>query len=259
MPAFSQPPAHRPAVIAYYHAVGAVLLDHLRDRVVFGLGDPPTAGAEVLPIPERAARLHIGDRADLTEAVRSGVNGFALPGLVGPGMLPFHVTPGAGSGIDTVATAALSLLESMARDRVAAWALTDGGEGMFVLGVAPLGRTGSGTARGAADGHGRAAGYAHALAVAAPEIATSDPADAQGRALVLVPAAGGLGIPAPYSLVRRGEGLGVVAPLAPDDVAAVTAGMPLDIEPEGMAGRVAAHGDLAARLATATRIEARTD
>src|SRR5664279_2673546 len=97
-------------IIAYYRAVEVTLLAHLRGRRVFGFGRDTRIGSE-FDDGRHAVDLHVADLADLDEAVRSGIACFRLPGLTGPGMVSLLVRPGEGSGIDTVATAALALAE----------------------------------------------------------------------------------------------------------------------------------------------------
>ncbi len=243
-PADSQSSA---AIVEYYRSVESTLLGHLRHRVVIGFGlDDVTAGRANASAHQRV-QLHIADIDDLDEAVRSGIVGFLLPGLTGPQMVGLRVRPGAGSGIDTVATTALSLAESMARDGIAATALTDGADGLYLIGFG-VGPVGPDVA---------AEQYATALAGTAPEIATLNPVDFDGRALIIpLPdrqsAAPESGAPAPYSLVFLAGRLGVVAPLTLDEVAAASAGMPLEIDPSDVGDRIADYGDLAAALAEAT-------
>jgi hypothetical protein len=160
-----------------------------------------------------------------------------------------HVVAGEGTGISTAATAALALCESITRDHLTAVVITDGRDGLYVIGVA----AGAGSPGPAPDGWLAASGYAEELARRAPEIATVDPRQADGRALVdASPSWPGNLIPIPYSLVpadpASGGGYGAVIPLDLDEVAAVTAGMPLDPRPLDVTGRLAARGDLAAGL-----------
>ena len=225
--------------LTHYRDVAPVLLTHLRDRRVIGSGaitDAPDGGAHF-------ADLHIADLADLAEAVRSGILWFTLPGLIGPDLISLRIRPGADSGIDIVATAALALAEQFARDGRAASAFTDGEGGLYLIGFGV----------GPTDPRGGALGYATDLSSAAPELATMDADDAEGRALVVaLPAVAAPGVPAPYSLVPVDGDLGVIAPLTLDEVAAASAGMLLDLHPSDLPERIAAYGDLAAGLAEAT-------
>ena len=225
---------------SHYRAISATFVGHLTARRVLGFGRltaEPTAGDHI-------ADLHITDADDLAEAVRSGIVSFRLPGLAAAELVGFRIRPGADSGIDVVATAALALAEALAHDGRAATAMTDGTDGLFLIGFGV----------GPTNFDGGAQGYAVALTASAPEIGTTDADDADGRAL-LIPVRPGdrWGLPAPYSLVPAGPALGVIAPLTLDEVAAVTAGMPLDVQPSDVVSRIAEYGDLAAGLAEATR------
>jgi hypothetical protein len=99
------------------------------------------------------------------------------------------------------------------------------------------------------------------LARNAPEIATVDPRQADGRALIdASPSWPGNVTPVPYSLVTPGVSAPTtpaadrqidgrcVVPLDLDELAATTAGMPMDPGPQDVAGRLAARGDLAIAL-----------
>lgn len=220
----------QPAVVDYYRAVGATLLGHLTGRPVTGVGDGPAQPGH------DGAILHIEDAADLHEAVRSGVVSFLLPGWTGPDRLALRIRAGDDSGIDNVATTTLALMELMRADRVPATAMLDGAGGMYLVGI----------------GADRSAGnrYARELADRSPEIATTSGADAAGRALI-EPLSPGAGLPAPYSLMDGPDGLAVIAPLTRDEVAAATAGMPLDIDMADMPERLRSRGDLALQLAQA--------
>ena len=126
------------ARVVYYLAIQDTLLRHLRDRAVIGFGrpvpiDPRPPSARTDAQPGRQAILHLHDLADLAEAVRSGIVGFLLPGLTGPDLIGMRISAGAGAGIDTVATATLSLAESMARDGLATTAMTDGAGGIYLF------------------------------------------------------------------------------------------------------------------------------
>ncbi len=213
------------AVVAYYRSVGATLLGHLTGRPVIGLGSDPQQ-----PGHHRVA-LHIEDAADLDEAVRSGVISFCLPGSTGPGRLALRIRAGQDSGMDTVATTTLALMELMRADDVRATAMLDGAGGLYLAGLG-------------AD-QPAALGYARELADRSPEIATTSGADTAGRALIEPLPSGGDGMPAPYSLLDGPTGLAVIAPLTRDEVAAATAGMPLEIEMGDMAERLRTRGDLA--------------
>jgi DNA primase len=226
----------------YYRGVRHALLEHLRGREVLGFGDRPAADSSEHPETHRVP-LQINDVHDLDEAVRSGIIGFSLRALTGPGIAGFRIRAGVGTGIDTVATVTLALAQSLGRDGLAAVALTDGSDGLYLFGF-HVGMLPAATSPSAGD-------YASALASSAPEIATTDRADIDGRALV-EPLPAGSPAPAPYSLVRADDPTGVVAPLTLDEIAAASAGMPLGIGLGDVADRLAEYGDLAAALIRAT-------
>lgn len=244
-------------VVAYYRAVESTLLEHLRNRPVHGFGPPhetgPTdetgrggQGTESDPVD-----LHIADLADLDEAIRSGITSFRLPGLTRPSFVSLHIRAGTGTGMDTVATAALALATAMTRDGHAATAVTDGAEGLYLIGF-PVGPV---------DLSAVAPSYAAVLAGQAPEIATTDPADSDGRALIEpLPNARSRSIPSPYSLLALPGGpagsFAVAAPLTMDEVAAASAGMPLEIGPVDIVDRLRLYGDLAAALSQVSSLPA---
>ncbi len=87
-----------------------------------------------------------------------------------------------------------------------------------------------------------------ALAARAPELATVDSAQDDGRVLIRE-LTGSDPVPVPYSLIDLPDGTGVVIPLDVDEIAAAAAGMRLEFEPVDAAQRLAARGDLAERLA----------
>ncbi len=226
----------------YYLAVQDTVLEHLRDRDVIGFGARPPRDRSRPHVPEQV-ELHIHDRDDLREAIRSGVVGFLLPRLAGPGVLALRVSSGDGTGIDTVATAALSLAEAMERDGRAVTAMTDGAGGLYLFAFEigrPLPRANLSAA----------GGYAAELASRAPEIATTCRSDASGRAL-LTALPTGSNAPAPYSLTGT-DPQSAAVPLTLDEVAAASAGMPLEIELGDVPRRIVDYGDLAAALSEAT-------
>ena len=235
------------AVVAYYRAVGPVLLTHLAGRAVTGFGtgtapdqphepDQPRVAPPGAPAPgPRGVVLHIADLSDLDEAVRSGVVGFRLADWPGPDRLALHIRAGEDSGTDVVATTTLALMELLQSDGVHLTALLDGTDGMYLVGVGA--------------GQQAAIRTAGALADRSPEIATINTADTAGRALVQPLSLGTGGLPAPYSLVPGPDGMAVVAPLTRDEVAAATAGMPLEIDRAELVDRIRTRGDLALLLA----------
>ena len=196
--------------------------------------------------------------------------GFLTPGLTGAAAMSVRITCGEGAGIDTVAMTALNLIESIEPDGLVTTAMTDGTGGLFLFAVevntpsrnrdpaavwsgAESAASGHAASVPASTGHASglvSARYAHEVASRAPEIATTNPADASGRALVQALEPGSV-TPVPYSLVS-GNATGVVVPLTLDEVAAASAGMPLDIEFTDVLDRIAGYGDLARALGGAT-------
>ena len=230
---------------AYDPELRSALARHLADRpVLTGLGEQ----AQGVPDgPALDALLHDGVVTFLVPAPRA--NAVAV-----------HVGVGDGADLATAATAALALCDDLSAAGLQPVVTTDAGQGLWVYGVAPRPTS-------MPDAQSQAARMAAAVATRAPEIATVDPEQADGRVLLIpahdldpgptgtVPPVDGLRrlgadvwVPAPYSVVPTARGLGVIAPLHLDEVAAVTAGMPLDLTPEDMAGRLQARGDLAAPL-----------
>ena len=230
MPTTAESPRHadHSAVLAYYRTAGGTLLNHLAGRPVRGRGTGwgPAAGPVVT--------LHIEDAADLDEAVRSGVVTFLLQATSRAAGLALHIRAGQDSGIDTVATTTLALMELMEADGVRATAMVDGAGGLLLVGV--------GAQRSAA------ARYARELAERSPEMATTTETDSAGRALIEPLLSDSDDLPAPYSLVDGPAGLAVIAPLTRDEVAAATAGMPLDIDLADVLERLRTRGDLALGL-----------
>lgn len=246
-------------VRGYYAGVVDALIPHLTGRAVtVGAADGSTLVVEQIDTADELDYLL--DRGAVTLAM-------TLPAPSPTGTRPaatrctLHVASGEGTGIATAATAALALCEALTADGLVAVVTTDGGEGLYVRGV------GRGIRHSVREGHGRgigtirgrddgpweiAAGYAEDLARRAPEIATVDPRQADGRALIdASPSWPGNVTPVPYSLVARpapGPGWGCVVPLDLDELAATTAGMPMDPGPQDVAARLATRGDLAAAL-----------
>lgn len=209
-------------VLAHYRGVAAAMVPHLRGRSVSAAGTHPPRGV-LLPGVE-----------ELLEAVAEGARWFTLAdGPLSAAARTIHLVPGEGADIATAATAALALLEQLALQDQRAVVLTDGAGGLHLTVVSSL--TEPDLRQLASD-----------LAARSPELATQDAAQDDGRVLLL---AGVPAVPVPYSLVDSEHETGVVVPLTADEVAATTAGMPLDPEPADASRRLAALGDLAAVLA----------
>jgi DNA primase len=153
-----------------------------------------------------------------------------------------RIRPGEDCGLDTVATAGQALMELIRAAGGRMTAMLDGAGGLYLAG------RGDGRPDGRGAGSLRAARFAGELADRSPEIATTSGTDTAGRAYLEPLRAGGDGMPSPYSLVHGPNGLAVIAPLSWDEVAAVTAGMPLEIGPAEVDERLCGGGDLAREL-----------
>jgi hypothetical protein len=202
----------------HYRSVAATLLGHLADRPVISAGWIGSG-------PSR-----VGSEAELHAAVRDGCRWFAVPAEALQPWSLLRLVPGPGADTATTATVALALLETVPDG--SGIALGDGADGIVV--ALPAGYD--------------AATAADELANRAPELATGEPGQDEGRVLVSV-LTGGDPVPVPYSLVDLPDGTSVVLPLHVDDIAAAAAGMPLEFEPADAAARLADRGDLADPLA----------
>jgi len=209
------------AVAEYYRQSADALSRHLDGRKVHAGGW--ITGQRALSVAPRSA-------ADVLREVQGGARWFCWE-TDGGSPSSVQLTVGAGTDIATAATAALAIIDAVVAAGGSPVPATDGEGGLliFVTGLADL--------RPLAD----------ALADRAPEIATTDAAAADGRAWLASSEYGSL-VPAPYSLVDSADGTGVVLPLTVDELAAVTAGMPLDPDTGDVADRLAVHGDLAGSL-----------
>ena len=218
-------PAPSPNPADYYRRVAPVLLRHLAGRPIVGLSLVGSAGPEhTVPLPTTPATAD-----DLAALVAGGILGF---GTAPTDRIALYLTPGDGADIATAATAALHLAERCAAEGLRAVPLTDGADGLYVL------------ARTEADPYPCAARFASALTASAPELATTDPAQADGRCLLRVQPGF---VPVVYTLVPGRDG-GAAIPLHLDEIAAITAGMPADLTAADVPDRLAARGDLAATL-----------
>lgn len=210
------------AVAAYYLQVADVLAAYLGGRTVHAGGWPSEAGRD---LDGSAA-----DGATVASAVSSGVRWFGWPaGGVAPDCV--RITPGAGADIANAATAGLALVEELVSRGGVAVPASDGRRGLllYVLGIPDLRQP------------------VALIADRAPELATLDPAEADGRAWLSVFPDGAL-IPLPYSLVDSADGTGAVLPLTVDELAAITAGMPLEPHPDDVTDRLSIFGDPAEAL-----------
>ena len=253
---------------AYYAGVADALIPHLAGRpVTIGAADGSFLGVERIDTADDLNYLL--ERGAVTLAIPLPDVQYApvVPATRTVAWCTLHVASGEGTGIATAATAALALCESMTADGLTAVVTTDGGEGLYVRAMGPRARRKIGgrhdrvpvidTARTGTDGPWEiASGYAEELARRAPEIATVDPRQADGRALIdASPSWPGNVTPVPYTLVTSPHS-GVdqdarcrcVVPLDLDELAATTAGMPMNPGPQDVAGRLAARGDLAMAL-----------
>jgi hypothetical protein len=209
------------AVAQYYRQSADALSKHLDGRQVHAGGW--TTGQRALSSAPRSA-------GEVLREVESGVRWFCWE-TDGGSPSSVQLTVGTGADISTAATAALAIIDAVVAAGGSPVPATDGEGGLliFVTGLADL------------------RPLAAALADRAPEIATTDAAAADGRAWLGSSEYGSL-VPAPYSLVDSADGTGVVLPLTVDELAAVTAGMPLDPDAGDVSDRLAVHGDLAGSL-----------
>lgn len=209
------------AVAEYYRQSADALAKHLDGRKVHAGGW--TTGQRALSVAPRSA-------AEVLREVEAGARWFCWE-TGGDTPSSIQLTVGTGTDIATAATAALAIIDAVVAAGSFPVPATDGEGGLliFVTGLADL------------------SPLAVALAERAPEIATTDAAAADGRAWLATSGFGSL-VPAPYSLVDSADGTGVVLPLTVDELAAVTAGMPLDPRAGDVADRLALHGDLAGSL-----------
>ncbi len=259
------PPPSTRTVSDYYRGVAPALLPHL-------------AGRRVRPAPDRADGAHRAESAGSADGARlmpAPADLDELLALVGRGMvamftepagrIALHLVPGDGADVATVATAVLQVAEQCAADGLRAVPLTDGADGLWLL------------ARTDGDPAAAAERYAVVLGRTAPELATLDPAQADGRSLITIHADDARAdVPVPYSLLPGGAAFSGVAtpsgdatfsgdaalsggattpadtpaaiPLHLDEIAAITAGMPAELTSADVAERIAVRGDLAAAL-----------
>jgi len=132
----------RAEVRSYYAGIGDALIRHATGRPV----TVAAASGSILGV-ER-----IDTTRDLDDVARRG--GVSLSAALpdAPQMSPIrcalHVVAGEGTGISTAATAALALCESITRDHLTAVVITDGRDGLYVIGVA----AGAGSPGPAPDG-----------------------------------------------------------------------------------------------------------
>lgn len=173
----------------------------------------------------------LGDERDAVErAVTAGARWLSWgEGPDVPGCL--RVTAGHGADIATAATAALAVIEVLESAGVLVVPAVENAVTLLLY-LQPASHE---------------LGSAGALSARAPEIATVDPDASDGRAL-LVELAPGTPVPVPYSLVDGADGSTAVMPVTVDEVAAMTAGMPVDPSPEAVLQRLRTEGDLAAGL-----------
>lgn len=243
-------------VADYYRSVGATLAEHLQGREIrlggWATDLPDTAvdyrwsADEVDAAVGRGVRWFswhpgFGDAIEVgagsgDPVERGPGSGTIDGGSTNSGPACVSVSVGDGANVATAATAALALIEDLRAGGADGIPATDGHGGLLVY------RTGIG-ATTPSELHG----LVRRLAERAPEIATLDAASADGRAWLAVPEPGSV-VPAPYSLVDSADGTGAVVPLTLDEVAAVTAGMPLDPVPQDAVDRLAVQGDVAGAL-----------
>jgi DNA primase len=211
-------------------------------RAHAGLVAGQLIGRRVDGYPESGAELSVASAADVLACTEAGIGGFLItPEVLRSGLVDrmlVTLVTGDGADIATAATAALALGERLAEDGYRAVAAVDGQGGMLLL--IPCRPCDARVARTYLSD------VLASYALAAPELATLDSAVSDGRMLLSAAATDPTVFSwAPYSLVP-GAWPGVVMPLHTDDVAAASAGMPLEIEPEDVAERLRLRGDLLA-------------
>lgn len=197
-------------------------------------------GRDVAYYPPSATSGPPADVAELLALTEAGVGGFLItPRVAGStdiNRMVITLTTGDGADIATAATAALAIGERLALAGHRWVALVDGQGGMML--VIPCRSQHAGAPRAYLDR------LLAEYATSAPELATVDLDNGDGRMVVSAAATDPAVFSwAPYSLVP-GAWPGVVMPLHADDVAAASAGMPLEIEPEDVADRLRLRGDL---------------
>jgi DNA primase len=206
------------------------------------------AGREVAGFPPGAEVGRIETGVEVLAATTRGIGGFLItPRSPAGGVdrILIQLTPGAGTDVAVAATVALALGDAIAADGLAALlrvervvTMLDGTGGLQLL--LPCAPQDAAAARERLDA--RIAEYV----AETPELATTDPDQGDGGVLVSTAASDPTVFSwAPYSLVP-GAWPGVVMPLHRDDIAAASAGMPLEIEPEDVADRLLLRGDLLA-------------
>jgi DNA primase len=199
------------------------------------------AGRDCRAVPGPVSPVRIDGPGDVLRQVEAGAEGFLVGPASGRGQRTVDrwivtLQPGDGTDIATAASAALAIGDELAGHGLAVVTLLDGRGGLVLYGMLEP--------TDAAELRNRLSGFLADYAEQAPELATMDPAQADGR--VLLSAAGtdpDVLDWAPYSLVP-GACPGVVVPVHRDDIAAASAGMPLDIEPADVANRIRLRGDL---------------
>src|SRR4051794_18805122 len=140
----------------HYHSVAATVVGHLADRPVISAGWTGSG-------PSR-----VGSQAELHAAVQDGCRWFAVPAEALRPWSLLRLVPGPGADTATTATVALALLETVPDGT--GIAIGDGANGMVVA---------------LPEGHD-AAMAADDLAGRAPELATGEPGQDEGRVLVSV-------------------------------------------------------------------------
>lgn len=203
--------------LTYYPAVAATLSKYR------ALG-PVVAGGWASDEP-------LGSRDDaLASAVDAGAQWFCWgAGESVPGCI--RAVAGPGADLATCATAMLAIIEDLAAAGTVLVPAVESAASLLLY-LRPAEHL---------------LGLSAALALRAPEMATLDPEDADGRAL-LTELGPGAPIPLPHSLVDGADGTTAVTPLTVDEIAALAAGMPIDPLPRVALERLRAEGDLAASL-----------
>ena len=147
-------------VLEYYRGIWPVVCRHAERGTLITLAAtwPTDLDAVLPPTPE--------------ELFGSESSPFGVVAVV-PGRIVLHIRPGEGADVATAATATLDLAEQLAADGLVPVPLTDGSGGLLLMATS-VGDVGVTAAR-----------YARGIADRAPELATLDPGQADGRCAVL--------------------------------------------------------------------------
>ncbi len=197
-------------------------------------------GRKVLLFPPAAGSVTVDSPAQLLALTDAGVGGFLISpergdtGLIDRMIITLET--GDGTDIAVTATTALAVADILQTHGQDAVTFLDGRGNLLMLLQCPP--------RNAESARNFLDGLLDDYATQAPELATTGDAAGDGGVRLSAHATSvSVFSWAPYSLVP-GSAPGVVIPLHADDVAAASAGMPLDIGPQDVTGRLLLRGDL---------------